>query len=65
MGVGSIPLWPLGLLQQLLGLVSSQSILSETQLVASRLSRLRGRFLVWQSNLLVPSFVSSSRSAFA
>jgi hypothetical protein len=40
LGLGALSLWPLGLLQQLLGLVSAQFLLSSPQLVAAGAGRI-------------------------
>jgi hypothetical protein len=47
LGVGALSLRALGLLQRLLGVVSAQPVLSQSQLVASGAGGVRFRFLVW------------------
>src|SRR2546426_12017682 len=63
-GLGALSLWPLGLLQQLLGLVSAQLLSPSPKLVASGIGSVRfNRFQFRLALLLVPTFLSSARSA--
>src|SRR4029450_207874 len=61
MGMGSIPLRSLGLLQQFLGVVAPKPLLPQSRLVATGVSV--NPHLLWQHVLLVSAELLPSRSA--
>src|SRR6266496_1707421 len=65
MELGSISLRAMGQLQQLLGLVSAQPLLSQSQLVATGAGCFRlGRLFLGRKPLLVSAVLQPARSAF-